>query len=253
MRILVTGANGFIGRHVLRQLSKTSHRIIATSLEPELVIGDQCISSQVTYIPSNLNEPHEDFFNYFQQPDVLIHLAWEGLPRYAELFHFEKNLFANYAFLKQMISHGLRDCNVIGTCLEYGLQNGCLSEDMETKPVTPYGLAKDTLRKFLMELQKHFDVTMKWIRLFYLYGEGQNTHSLIEQLKRAIINQDRVFNMSGGEQLRDYLAVETAAEYLVNIALQQRVTGIINCCSGQPISVRKLVENIFINITQRLN
>ena len=49
--------------------------------------------------------------------------------------------------------------------------------------------------------------------------------------------------MSGGEQLRDYLPVEKVAEYIVKISMQDKIRGIINCCSGKPISIRKLVEN----------
>ncbi len=240
MKILVTGANGFIGRHVLYTLSKTPYHIVATSIGPELAVPKH---GEVTYISCDLNEKQENYFEYFNRPDVLIHLAWQGLPNYNELFHFERNLFTNYVFIKNMIEHGLKDCAILGTCLEYGMQNGGLAEDINTMPTTPYGLAKDTLRKFLFELKKKKNFTLKWIRLFYVYGEGQSRHALLEQLKTALKNHESVFNMSGGEQLRDYLPVENAADYIVKIVLQNRVKGIINCCSGTPIVIRTLVEN----------
>jgi dTDP-6-deoxy-L-talose 4-dehydrogenase (NAD+) len=79
---------------------------------------------------------------------------------------------------------------------------------MPTAPVTPYGLAKDTLRKFLEMLQEVHPFTLQWVRLFYLYGPGQNPKSLLSQLDAAIEQGDPVFRMSGGEQLRDYLPVD---------------------------------------------
>ena len=62
----------------------------------------------------------------------------------------------------------------------------------------------------------------KWIRLFYMYGEGQNPNSLLSQLQTALQNGDQEFNMSGGEQERDYLPIEKVAEYIVTIALQNK-------------------------------
>ena len=76
-----------------------------------------------------------------------------------------------------------------------------------------------------------------------MYGTGQNPNSIISQLERALESNEEIFSMSGGEQLRDYLSVEKVAEYIVKISLQNRFNGIINCCSGNPISIRKLVEN----------
>jgi dTDP-6-deoxy-L-talose 4-dehydrogenase (NAD+) len=164
------------------------------------------------------------------------------LPRYKGLFHFEKNLFSSYAFIKGMIFSGLTDVTILGTCFEYGLRDGKLSEDMVSMPANPYALAKDTLRKFLEELKNHFSFNLKWIRLFYLFGEGQGRNSILEQLKASLANKEKVFNMSGGEQLRDYLPVEKVAEYIAKISFMNHETGIINCCSGKPISIRKLVE-----------
>jgi dTDP-6-deoxy-L-talose 4-dehydrogenase (NAD+) len=123
------------------------------------------------------------------------------------------------------------------------MQDGPLSENMETKPNNPYGLAKDTLRKFLEQLQKTTDFEFKWVRLFYIYGKGQSPDAILSQLERALENGETSFNMSGGKQLRDYLPVEKVAKYIVKIARQNRVTGIINCGSGTPISIRKLVED----------
>ena len=242
MKALVTGATGFIGNYVVKELLKRQYHVIATSRNMEKARPYKWFS-QVEYIPCDLNVIQDNFFQFFHRPDLLIHLAWEGLPNYKDLFHLENNLFLNYRFLKNMIENGLKSLIVTGTCFEYGMQNGVLSEDMETKPDNPYGLAKDTLRKFLEQLQKKTDFELKWVRLFYMYGKGQSLNSILSQLDKALENGDVSFNMSGGEQLRDYLPVEKVAEYIVKIAIQNKVNGIINCCSGNPISIRSFVEN----------
>jgi dTDP-6-deoxy-L-talose 4-dehydrogenase (NAD+) len=242
MKVLVTGATGFIGNYVIQELLNQEQRVIATSRNAEKAKSCDWFS-QVQYIPCDLNVVQDSFFDFFHQPELLIHLAWEGLPNYQELFHLEKNLFSNYRFLKNILTNGLRKLVVAGTCFEYGMQDGPLSENMETKPNNPYGLAKDTLRKFLEQLQKTTDFEFKWVRLFYIYGKGQSPDAILSQLERALENGETSFNMSGGKQLRDYLPVEKVAKYIVKIARQNRVTGIINCGSGTPISIRKLVED----------
>jgi len=242
MKILVTGATGFIGNYVVEELLKYKHKIIATSIEHSQQIYFNWIK-KVDYIQADLNEDKKDWFAFFSEPDQIIHLAWEGLPNYKELFHIERNLSRNYCFLKNIIGNGLKKVVVIGTCFEYGMQSGALKEDMDTKPNNPYALAKDCLRKYLEQLQRKIDFNFKWIRLFYMYGKGQSPNAILSQLDKALKNGETDFNMSGGEQLRDYLPVEKVAEYIVKIAMQSKVKGIINCCSGRPISIRRLVES----------
>jgi len=243
MKYLVTGATGFIGNYVIMELLRKGIHVIATSRNENKARQFPWFS-KVAYIPCNLNENKSDFFSHFTQPDCMIHLAWDGLPNYNELYHFEKVMPANYKFIKNMVQHGLKHLVVTGTCQEYGLINGCLSENLETRPGTPYALAKDTLREFLEQLIKKYPITFQWLRLFYIYGDGQSKHSLFSQLMEAVQKRERVFNMSGGEQLRDYLHVKKVADYIVAVSIQNKVQGILNCCSGNPISVLRQVKKI---------
>jgi dTDP-6-deoxy-L-talose 4-dehydrogenase (NAD+) len=143
-----------------------------------------------------------------------------------------------------MVIGGLKDIVIAGTCFEYGMVDGCLSEDMDTKPSNSYAIAKDTLREFIIELQKKHSFTYKWIRLFYTYGEGQSKTSLIYLLDKAIQDKDKEFNMSGGEQLRDFLHIDGVVKNIDLIASQNiYVNQPINCCSGKPISIKNLVDN----------
>ena len=244
MKILVTGATGFVGQYVVRQLLADGHTVVATGTN-QVKARKFDWFDQVTFVEYSFPSTGDDqnLYEYFGQPDALIHLAWQGLPNYKATFHFEQNLFPQYLFLKNLIDNGLRDLTVTGTCFEYGMQDGCLSEDQLSMPANPYALAKDTLRKMLQALQTEHPFSLKWARLFYMYGDGQNQNSIIPLLQRAIEQGETVFNMSGGEQLRDYLPIEDVATYLCRIATQTNVAGIINCCSGQPISVRRLVED----------
>ncbi len=244
MKILITGATGFIGNYVIRELLKHyNHKIIATGIEAKEEISNLDWINDVEYITYDINKVKENLFKFFKEPDILIHLVWQGLPNYKESFHIERNLPSSYNFIKILIVNGLKDISVIGTCLEYGLIDGCLSEDIPTNPVIPYGLAKDTLRKKLEQLNKRYEFFFKWIRLFYMYGKDQNPKSIIPQLDKALDNNEEDFNMSGGEQIRDYLHVELVSEFIVKISLQNKILGIVNCCSGKPITIKNFIEN----------
>lgn len=239
MKVAVTGASGFIGRHVLVELERRS--VAATVVLRPSSVASPSLAKQAA-ARMDLQNPPPNAFELMGSPDVLIHLAWGGLPNYKSLQHFEQELPAQYRFLKGLVESGLKNLVITGTCFEYGMQSGPLREDMETQPANPYGFAKDTLRRQLEYLKRDQSFTLTWARLFYLYGDGQAENSLLPQLKGAVERGDKVFNMSGGEQLRDYLPITEVAKSLVSLAMGNKDNGIVNVCSGKPISVRKLVE-----------
>ena len=141
-----------------------------------------------------------------------------------------------------MVESGLPSMLITGTCFEYGMQSGMLSATMPTRPTNPYGYAKDALRQQLEYLQATKPFNLTWGRLFYMYGEGQPATSLYPKLKEAVLRGEKIFNMSGGEQLRDYLPVEEVARQIVQLAMTRGDMGAVNICSGKPVSVRRLVE-----------
>jgi len=241
MRVMVTGATGFVGQHVVKQLLSKGHAVVAVARN---IIRAREMSwfDSVEFIQCDLHKNIECLFQLGNIPDVIVHLAWPGLPNYRDFFHISKNLPADIAFLEGAVQAGVSHLVVAGTCLEYGVQYGPLSEDMETKPSTPYGFAKDVLRKSLQLLQKEKPFTLQWMRLFYMYGEGQNEKSLLAQLDQAIADKESVFNMSKGDQLRDYLPIEKIAENFVFAIDNPECNGVINCCSGKPVSVLDLVQ-----------
>lgn len=239
MKIAVTGASGFIGRYVLAELERHQVEIVAVTRDATRLAG---LGIAGRIVEMDIAAPGEDCFDRLGRPDVLIHLAWDGLPNYKSLHHFETELPRQFRFLKAMVEAGLPSLLVTGTCFEYGMQSGPLSEELVALPGNPYGYAKDALRRQLEFLKavKPFDLT--WARLFYMYGEGQPKSSLYPQLKDAASRGERVFNMSGGEQLRDYLPVGEVARLISILAVHQSGAGCVNVCAGKPISVRKLVE-----------
>lgn len=241
MTVLVTGATGFVGRHLISALLVKGFKVRAVSRNIEAARAMPWFD-EVEFVAADIHAPDLDVESLADGMDAIAHLAWTGLPNYQALFHFERNLPLDYAFLKRVIEAGVSQVLVTGTCFEYGLQSGPLSEAVAAQPCTPYGLAKHTLRLFLEALQRERAFTLQWARLFYLYGEGQNPNSLLASVDRAIDAGDTQFNMSTGDQLRDYLEIRQATSRLASLIARRDVDGVINCCSGQPVSVRALVE-----------
>ncbi|MEK7689405.1 MAG: NAD(P)-dependent oxidoreductase, partial [Bdellovibrionota bacterium] len=151
MKVAVTGATGFIGKHVLAELGR--HAVETVSV----VRPSPSKSSEIprgTVVQFDLHNTPSNAFELMGCPDVLIHLAWDGLPNYKSLHHFETELPAQFRFLKGLIESGLPALLVAGTCFEYGMQSGPLSENMEPRPSNPYGFAKDMLRRQLGHLKE---------------------------------------------------------------------------------------------------
>ena len=184
----------------------------------------------------------DDAFDRLGRPDIVIHLAWGGLPNYLSLQHFETEFPAQHRFLRGLVTAGLQRLVVAGTCFEYGIQSGCLHEDMTPLPSNPYGMAKDTLHNVLDSLRAATPYDLRWLRLFYLYGSGQAPTSLYSQFRAAVARGDRRFDMSVGDQMRDFMRVEDAAAAIVRIALNAQAPRILNVCSGRPTPVRSIVE-----------
>lgn len=241
MRVAVTGATGFIGRHVLTELSRRPGiETVAASREER---DSSELPHGIQYVPLDIAVEPESAHEQLGQPDVLIHLAWDGLPNYMSLHHFETELPTQYRFLRAMVASGLSSLLVTGTCYEYGMLSGELTEKMAAPPANPYAYAKVALHRQLRFLQAEQPFALTWARLFYMWGEGQAATSIYPLLRAAVARGEVTFPMSKGEQLRDYLPAEEVARLLVTLALQGEGADLVNVCSGQPISIRTLVES----------
>lgn len=235
-KILLTGATGFIGQHLIPALLSYGQVIVICrdkkniqALYPKLVVLEQSLT---TPIPKEYLSPNTS----------LVHLAWPNLPNYTQLFHFEDTLMAQYQFIKQAVLQGINQVLITGTCFEYGLQEGALSAQTPPKPVTSYGLAKHCLHDFLRTLQKTHPFILQWARLFYVYGSGQKAQALLPSLQAAIDKKEKTFSLSLGEQLRDFIDVKDVVSQLMeHLMSAKNVT--FNVCTENPISVRRFVEN----------
>ena len=240
MKVVVTGASGFIGTYVLTELNKKDVEIIAISRTQK---NNTLLKLQnVNWINLDIAKPPKDCFNFIGRPDCLINLAWDGLPNYRSDHHINKELPSQYNFLSNLIYDGLDSLISVGTCFEYGMQSGELSVNHSTNPDNEYAIAKDTLHNKIRELSKLYPIKFIWARLFYIYGVGQAENSLYPSLRRAIERGDKTFKMSSGMQVRDFLPVEEVASAIVDLVFNKEVEEVVNICSGKPISVIELVE-----------
>jgi dTDP-6-deoxy-L-talose 4-dehydrogenase (NAD+) len=182
----------------------------------------------------------------------VIHLAWDKLNEYKNPEHLSMILDSHKAFLRNMIGNGCKDVTVAGTVYEYGMREGLLDESMPAEPTLPYPLAKNLLREYLQNLSHEYHFEMKWVRIFYVFGEIKERKNLYTHLMTAINNGEKTFNMSGGEQVRDFLTPDEIAVNIVKIALQNKVTGIINCCSGHPVKLGDFIERFLLRHNYKL-
>ena len=148
MKVLVTGATGFIGNYVVNELLNRNIDVITSSSDLSKAREKEWFE-KTTYVEHDIHSNNiENLFDKFFKPDILIHLAWAGLNNFKNESHVIEELPKQKVFLENLISNGLKDVTVCGTCLEYGMAEGELHEDMPSVPTIAYPIAKNNLRLF---------------------------------------------------------------------------------------------------------
>lgn len=240
MKIAILGGGGYIGSKLCLELSRKGHSVTCIARNIDSLNPSILKSCDILNFDIDSNHSHLDLFAHFNCPDIVIDSAWSNLDNYASELHIEKTLNSHYLVVENLIRNGLNNLTILGTCWEYGIQNGRLEEELATSPVVNYAIAKDLYRKKVFKLRDETKVLVNWARIFYIYGFDQPGHTIFSQLLNA---NNGIFNMSCGDRIRDYLHIDTVVEYICKISTSSIEIGLINICSGKSLELKDIVYN----------
>ncbi len=243
-RILITGSMGFVGRQVVKAFpaDSTQVRLVVREgkeKEAQAVRHD----AEVVSTKDLFAESAEWWKLQCANIDVVVHVAWYAEPgKYLESPRNLDCLIGSLHLAKGAMHAGVKRIVGVGTCFEYDLAAGVLSVETPLKPLTPYAAAKAALYMSLAQVVPNAGAEFAWCRLFYLFGEGEDSRRLVPHLRSKLEKGEQV-ELTSGKQIRDFLDVADAGRMIADVALGSQV-GPVNICSGTPITVRQLAEKI---------
>jgi len=239
-KILLTGPNGFIGRHAIDFLLSRGFEVHAVDLN----LPDKK--------SENINWHKADLLDINQtnklvasiKPTYLLHFAWYAVPK--KYWTSPENIRwvqASLELLRAFTKHGGKRVVMAGTCAEYDWDYGYCSEEITPlKPATLYGTCKHSLQMMLHAYAKQMGVSAAWGRIFFLYGPHEHPSRLISSVILSLLRKEDAL-CSHGKQIRDFLYVEDVASAFVAL-LESDVQGPVNIASGKPISLEDAIRII---------
>ncbi|MFF2018103.1 NAD-dependent epimerase/dehydratase family protein [Paenibacillus sp. NPDC058177] len=246
-KIIITGANGFIGKHVLNELAVREDQIYAITSSLE----NKKNTDNITWLKVDLlnSNQMDDMFSLIGSPTHLLHLAWDTTPgKYWNSPLNFKWMQASLALFDMFCSSGGKRIVGVGSCAEYDLSHGiCKEFETPLNYNNIYGASKNSLSHMLMAYEKYYGVSSAWARIFYLYGPWEHEDRLVPSVILSLLKGEHA-KCTHGQQIRDYLYVKDAAKALVNV-LDSEINGPINVGSGRPIRLHEIISTIanFLN------
>ena len=234
MKILVTGANGYLGTGIVKAILNNGNEVVATDFRIDNV------DDRATKIAGNLFET-EDPYTYFGRPDALLHLAWrDGFVHYSYA-HIE-DLPKHYKFLQKMIEGGCKHIAAMGSMHEVGFFEGSINEKTHCHPTTPYGIGKNALRDLTQMLCKKYNVVFQWLRGYYIVGNSKYGSSIFSKITAAVDQGKKEFPFTLGQNQYDFIDYSDFCVQVAAAVSQNQEQGIINICSGRPEKLADRVE-----------
>ena len=247
MKLLVTGATGFIGQHLVNRLIEQGHIVLALSRSEALLPAND-YPNKLFYLQTSLKLDGNTIEKIKQfEPDTLIHLAWEKIPDFSFEISFA-NLQNQILFFRNLfLISSLKKIIVTGSCWEYNKKMGVCTESDICISGNYFTWAKNSLRDFLEFECLQKNINFIWSRVFYVYGPQQRKGSLIptviENIQNGIVPELKTpFNSN------DFIYVDDVADGLIQFAVKDVPSGIYNLGNGESVPIIDVVSKIETSI-----
>lgn len=234
MKILVTGANGYLGQGIVKALLDKGVEVVAADFKVDNVDNR---ANKIACDLFGVENPYE----YFANPDVLLHLAWrDGFVHYSNA-HIE-DLPKHYKFIEKFAESGCKHIAVMGTMHEIGFYEGSINENTPCHPTTPYGIGKNALRDLTEMICKKNNIVFQWLRGYYIVGNSKFGSSIFSKITAAVEEGKTEFPFTLGQNQYDFIDYEDFCKQVAASVCQNIEQGIINICSGHPEKLADRVE-----------
>lgn len=234
-KILVTGAAGYIGRHVVKTALDMGYPVIASDF------AFKGVDERAEFCDVPLFSGDKNIWQALGAPDVCIHLAWRDGFRHNASSHM-KDLSSHVVFLNNLAKGGLPMLTVMGTMHEVGYWEGPITADTPCAPQSQYGIAKNALRQSLLLSLPDTGCLLHWLRAYYITGDEAHGSSIFAKITQAELDSKATFPFTSGQNRYDFIDVDRLAQMIVAASVQDQVNGIINVCTGQPRTLADRVE-----------
>jgi nucleoside-diphosphate-sugar epimerase len=238
MKIIVTGASGFLGRYVTKTLVMQGHEVIALSRRSPGLEG------KLTWVEMDLLDSSKlrPFF-MSAKPEGLVHLAWQS--EYANRWESVNNLQScinTIKLLQEFADAGGRKAVLAGSCAEYDWQYGyCIEDQTPIRPWSVYGKCKDVTRQTAQDFCLKSGIQLAWARIFFAYGYGEHNQRLIPYVAGQLIRKQPV-KCTHGNQFRDFIHAEDVALAMAHLLNNKSAEGTYNIATGLPLRIRDIVD-----------
>lgn len=239
MRLLVTGANGYLGKGITKKLLDYGCDVVCIDFD------NQHIDKRASFIKADLFH-FDEYIDSIGQIDCLLHLAWRDGFVHSSFSHI-KDLPNHVSFIERLIDCGVKKIAVMGSMHEVGFYEGCVDENTPCNPMSLYGISKNALRQVVIQECKKARIECQWLRGFYIVGNTPDGSSIFSKLVRAKNEGKTDFPFTTGKNKYDFLDYDVFCDYVAKTVMQDRVNGIINICSGEPVSLSNKVEQFILD------